>query len=826
MKKILIVGGVAGGATAAARARRLSDEDQIIIFEKDEHISFANCGLPYYIGGVIANRERLLVETPETFRKNHNIDVRTFSEVIVIDVKKKKVTVREVKTGHTYEESYDKLILSMGTVPIWLTIPGVETAHNVFSLRNLNDTDKISNFINQEKVKSALVIGGSFIGIELAENLVERGINVTIVDLADQVLPPLDFEMAKMAQSELEANGVQVYLQDTVEEIKNNGKTALLKSGLVVETDLIIMAVGVRPESHLAISGGLKVEPKGHILTNDFLQTIDAATDKVIPDVYAVGDAIEVKDFIDGTPTAIPLAWPANRQARLVADHINGLDVKYDGSLGTSIVKVFGLAIASTGNNQKTLENKEVEYRAVMVTRSNHAGYYPGASDIVIKLLFSPKTGNILGAQVIGKEGVDKRIDVIATAIKGNLTIFDLPDIQLAYAPPFGSAKDPINIAGYVGSNMMQKEFGVINQKQLEDFRKNKSLIIDCRTPLEYSIGHIEGAVNIPYVGIRDNLDKLPKDKDIPILVYCNVGQTAYLFIRVLVNHNYTNVHNLLGGYKVYKTLHQVNHQEELHNPENRVISAKEPSTSTNYREEDVKVFIDACGLQCPGPIMQTYRAIEKLKEGEIVKVVATDSGYFSDVEKWCATTGNTLLKKEATKEGYTAIIRKGSIQDSPKTVENENTTIVLFSGDMDKAMASMIIAQGSRSMGKNVTIFCTFWGLNLLRKDRKVKVKKSFIERMFGAMMPRGPKKMPISKMNFGGMGARMMKSVMKKKNVDSLPDLIAQAKAAGVKFIACTMSMDVMGIHKEELIDGIEYAGVATYLAESEKAGVTLFI
>ncbi|MDD2209148.1 MAG: CoA-disulfide reductase [Bacilli bacterium] len=825
MKKIVIVGGVAGGATAATRARRLSEEDQIIIFEKDEYISFANCGLPYYIGNVISNRERLLVETPETFRNNQNIDVRIFSEVIAIDTKKKKVTVQEVKTGRTYEETFDKLLLAPGATPIWLPIPGIEQAHNVFSLRNLNDTDKIDNFINHEKVESAVVIGGSFIGIELAENLLSRGIKVTIIDLASQILPPLDFEMAKIAQNEFETNGVKIYLQDTIAEIKDNGQIVVLKSGMILKTDLIIMAAGIRPESKLALSGGIKTGEKGHILTNDHLQVMDAKSGEVIPDVYAVGDAIEVKDYIDGTPIAVPLAWPASRQARLVADHMNGWDVKYNGSLGTSIVKVFSLTVASTGNNEKTLQRKKVDYRSTMVTRSNHAGYYPGANDIVIKLLFSPEKGKILGAQVIGKEGVDKRIDVIATAIKGGLTIFDLPDIQLAYAPPYGSSKDPVNIAGYVASNMMQKEFGVVNQNELETFMKNKGILIDARTPLEFSLGHIEGAINIPFSGIRQNLDKLPQEKDAPLLVYCNVGQTAYLLIKVLVNHGYTNVSNLLGGYKIYKILHQNTRPEELRNPEHRLI---EPASNThdNNHDEEIKVVIDACGLQCPGPIMQTYKAVEKLKEGEIVKVIATDSGYFNDVEKWCLTTGNTLLKKEATKEGYVAIIQKGSAQATPKTVENQNTTIVLFSGDMDKAMASMIIAQGSRSMGKNVTIFCTFWGLNLLRKEQKVKVKKSLIEKMFGAMMPRGPKKMPISKMNFGGMGAKMMKSVMKKKNVDSLPDLIAQAKAAGVKFIACTMSMDVMGIRKEELIDGIEYAGVATYLADSEKAGITLFI
>ncbi|MFA5481034.1 MAG: CoA-disulfide reductase [Bacilli bacterium] len=825
MKKIVIVGGVAGGATAAARLRRLNEKDKIIIFEKDEHISFANCGLPYYIGGIIANRERLLAETPESFKENYNIDVRIFSEVIAIDTHTKHVTVKEVKTGRTYDESYDKLLLSPGASPIWLPIPGIEKAENVFSLRNLADTDRIYGFVNQKGVQSAVIIGGGFIGIELAENLVERKIKVTVIDLADQILPPLDFEMAKIAQNEVETNGVKVYVSDSIAEIKDAGKTLVLKSGIVLNADLIIMAVGVKPESRLAIAGGLKVGPKGHIITNEQLQTIDAKTGEIVADVYAAGDVIQVNDLIDGSPTAVPLAWLANRQGRLVADHMNGLNISFKGSLGTSIVKVFSLTAATTGNNQKTLERKNIPFKSVVVTRSNHAGYYPGASDIIIKLLFNPENGKILGAQAIGQEGTDKRIDVIATAIKGNLTIFDLPDLELAYAPPFGSSKDPVNIAGYVGSNLMQKEFGVVSQQELEEFRKKKAVIVDARTPLEFSLGHIPGAVNIPFYGIRKHLDKLPPDKEGPIVVYCNVGHTAYLLIKVLANNGYKNLFNLLGGYKIYKSLHQKNHEEELRNPEHRIVE-EENTFNANYAKEDVKIYIDACGLQCPGPIMQTYKAVETLKEGEIVEIRATDRGYFSDVERWCQATGNTLLKNEQKDGVFIAVIRKGSVKKTQTLTENENTTIVLFSGEMDKAMAAMIIGQGSRSLGKNVTIFCTFWGLNLLRKDRKVKVKKSFIEKMFGAMMPRGPKKMPISKMNFGGMGAAMMKSVMKKKNVDSLETLIAQAKAAGVKFIACTMSMDVMGIHKEELIDGIEYAGVATYLAESEKAGVTLFI
>ena len=819
---IIIVGGVAGGATAATRLRRLSEEDHIVMFERDEHISFANCGLPYYIGGVIEQRDSLIVETKENLSAKFNLDIRNFSEVIRIDKSAKTVTVREVKTGREYQEHFDKLILSPGANPIVPPTPGIKSSR-VFTLRNIPDTDKIKNYITTTKPQSAVIIGGGFIGVEMAENLVELGIETTIIDLANQILAPLDFDMAKLAENEMRRHGVNFFLEDVVETFEDDGKTLKLKSGKVLSTDLVILAIGVKPESKLAVEGGLKVGPRGHIVTSKTLQTYDAVTGDLVTDIYAVGDAIEVYDLIDDSKTAIALAWPANRQARLVADHIHGMDVSYDGSLGTSVAKVFDLVMAATGNNTKILDRKKIAYKSIIVSRHNHAGYYPGASDIMIKLIFDATTGRIYGAQAVGEEGTEKRIDVIATAMKGNLKVMDLPHLELSYAPPFGSAKDPVNIAGYAASNLIKGDYDVVSVFEVKKLIDTHAMIIDARTALEFNIHHLPTAINLPYATIRQKPAILPTDKDTPLYVYCNTGWTSYNAIMTLRHLGYTHVYNISGGIKLYK---------EVYEP---VTASKKKASLKPQLSADagtIKIKVNAQGLQCPGPIMKTYQAVDSLLEGEQVQVEASDPGFASDVEKWAASTGNTLISNVFEKGVYRAVVQKGSTATSDvasaqaPTVSAPNTTLVLFSGDMDKAMASMIIAQGARAMGKNVTIFCTFWGLSLLRKTTHVKVKKTFIEKMFGWMLPKGPDQFTISKMNMLGMGTAMMKGIMKKKNVDSLATLMNEALAAGVNIMACTMSMDVMGIKKEELIDGISYGGVASYLAESDKAGVTLFI
>ena len=551
MKKILIVGGVAGGATAAARLRRLSEKDKIILFERNEYISFANCGLPYYIGDVIEDRSDLLVQTVEDMSIRYNLDIRNFSEVIDIDINKKQVTVKKVKSGETYIENYDKLILSPGAKPIIPQIKGLSEANNIFTLRNIADTDKIKSFVDNEKPKNAVIIGGGFIGIEMAENLSLRGMKVSIIDLSNQVMAPLDFEQAQIVHEELIKNGVNLLLEDAVIEIKDNGKTLILNSGLQIQTDIIILAIGVTPENKLALQSGLKTGSRGHIITTKELQTLDEEG-KVVEDIYAIGDVIEVFDYIDDSKTAIALAWPANRQGRLVADHINGLDISYKGSLGTSVAQVFNLTVASTGNNEKTLIRKNIEYKAIHVHRGNHAGYYPNSKNIAIKLLFSPIDGKILGAQAVGGEVTEKRIDVIATAIKGDLTVSDLSDLELSYAPPYSSAKDPVNIAGYVADNVYQGVYDVVHWNKIEDLLKNDGLLIDVRTIDEYKKGHINGAINLPVDEIRERLNEIKVAKDHPIYVNCQVGLRAHIAIRILQGNGYTNVYNLSGGYKTY----------------------------------------------------------------------------------------------------------------------------------------------------------------------------------------------------------------------------------------------------------------------------------
>ncbi|HHU81314.1 MAG TPA: CoA-disulfide reductase [Acholeplasmataceae bacterium] len=551
MKKILVIGGVAGGATAAARLRRLSEEDEIILFERNEHISFANCGLPYYIGDVIEKRSDLLVQSVEGMSKRFNIDIRNFSEVLDIDKENKKVTVKNLKTGENYIESYDKLILSPGAKPIVPPITGLSEANNVFTLRNIPDADKIKSYISDNNVKDAVIIGGGFIGIEMAENLTLKGIKVTIVDLANQVMAPLDFEMAQIVHEELESNGVSLLLEDSVDSIQDNGKTLVLKSGRVIDTDLIILAIGVTPENKLAVEAGLKIGPRGHILTTKELQTLNE-NGEVVEDIYAIGDAIEVFDYIDDSKTAIALAWPANRQGRLVADHINGMNVSYKGSLGTSVAQVFDLTVASTGNNEKILSRKGRPYKAVHVHRGNHAGYYPNAKDIAIKLLFDPENGKILGAQAVGGSGTEKRIDVIATAIKGNLTISDLPDLELSYAPPYSSAKDPVNIVGYVADNVYRGVYDVVHWNQIDNIMKSGGLLIDVSSKKEFARGHIDGSINIPVDEIRNRLNEITVEKDYPIYVNCQSGVRSYIAIRILQGNGYTNVSNVSGGYITY----------------------------------------------------------------------------------------------------------------------------------------------------------------------------------------------------------------------------------------------------------------------------------
>ncbi|MCM8711076.1 CoA-disulfide reductase [Clostridium sp. SYSU_GA19001] len=825
-KKVVIVGGVAGGASAAARLRRLDENVEIIMFERDEYISFANCGLPYYIGETIKDRSKLLVQTPEAMKSRFNIDVRVNSEVVKIDTDKKTVQVNSKEKG-TYEESYDYLILSPGAKALRPNIEGINN-EKIFTLRNIPDTDKIKEYVDRNDTKSAVVIGGGYVGVEMAENLIERGLEVTLVEAAPHILTPFDSDMAVLAEKELVDHGTELILGDGVKSFRDDsGKVEVtLNSGRKILTDMVILSIGVVPDTAFIKEAGIKVGPKGHVIVNEKMQTS-------AKDVYAVGDAVEVVDFITKQKTAIPLAGPANKQGRIAADNIAGLNSTYKGTQGTAVIKVFDLTAASTGNNERNLKRLNIPYKVIFVHPNSHASYYPGATQMTIKLIFNDE-GKILGAQAIGYDGVEKRIDVIATVIRLGGTVYDLTELELCYAPPFSSAKDPVNMAGYVAQNVLEGKMHPANFDELENLNKNNTILLDVRTEMEYNNGHIDGAVNIPVDELRNRLGELDKNKE--ILEYCQVGLRGYIADRILTQNGF-KVKNLTGGYKSYSALNfkpvKIDKKNNGDKGGNLVIDTE---TQTVKKDEWQKgAFdrsLDACGLCCPGPLMQVKMCVDDLKEGEILKVTASDPGFYEDIKAWCKRTNNELLDIEKKGGTITAFIKKNSLKaininnQAIETAVKDNKTIVVFSGDLDKAIASFIIANGAASMGKKVTMFFTFWGLNILRKHEKVSVEKGFMDKMFGLMMPRGSKKLKLSKMNMMGMGGMMIRKVMKDKNVSSLEELIQAAIDNGIEIVACQMSMDVMGLKKEELIDGVKIGGVGYYLGEAEESNINLFI
>jgi NADPH-dependent 2,4-dienoyl-CoA reductase/sulfur reductase-like enzyme/peroxiredoxin family protein/TusA-related sulfurtransferase/rhodanese-related sulfurtransferase len=832
-KKVLIVGGVAGGASAAARLRRLDETAEIIMFERDEYISFANCGLPYYIGESIKDRSKLLVQTPEAMKVRFNIDVRNNSEVIKVDTVNKNVTVKS-KTKGVYVESFDYLILSPGAKALRPNIPGINSG-KIFTLRNIPDTDAIKAYVDKQSVNSAVVIGGGFVGVEMAENLRERGLEVTLVEAAPHILAPFDSDMVVIPEKELVENGVRLILNDGVksfQEIEDQVEVTL-NSETKLSADFIILAIGVAPDTAFLKDSGLEFGPRGHILVNEKMETNSKC-------IYAVGDAVEVVDYVTKLKTAIPLAGPANKQGRIAADNVAGLNTTFKGSQGTSIIKVFGLTAASTGANERTLQRANIPYKVIHIHPVSHASYYPGAVPMSLKLIFNDQ-GNILGAQGIGYDGVDKRIDVIATVIRLGGTIVDLTELELSYAPPFSSAKDPVNMAGFVAQNILEGRTNVATWAEVENMNPDDYILVDVRSEEEFKNGHIEGAINIPVDNLRERLNELDQSK--MIVEYCQVGLRGYVADRILSQRGF-KVLNVTGGYKSATalkfdpaTMDRNNYsQSDIHNgnsisnhgmidPDTQVIKV-EAAQIGGYDKE-----LDACGLCCPGPLMQVKASLSDLTDGQILKVRASDPGFYEDIKAWCKRTNNELMDVNKSGGNITAYIKKNTnkepVNQNISTMQiKDNKTMVVFSGDLDRAIASFIIANGAASMGKKVTMFFTFWGLNILRKPEKVKVKKGMMDHMFGMMMPRGSKKLKLSNMNMLGMGGKMIRKVMKNKNVSSLEELIQSAIESGIEIVACQMSMDVMGLKKEELIDGVKIGGVGYYLGEAEDSNVNLFI
>ena len=633
---MIIVGGVAGGATAAAKLRRISEDVEIILIERGEYISFANCGLPYYIGETIKDRSKLLVQTVEGMSDRFNIDIRNLSEVTSINPENKSITIKNLRTNEEYNETYDKLLLSPGARPIVPPIPGLKENETLFTLRNIPDTDKIKNYVDHQKPKKAVVVGGGFIGIEMAENLVDRGIEVTIVEMSSQVMAPIDYEMASILHAHLKEKGVHLILENGVQSFADQGEKVILSDGTEIPTDMTILSIGVRPENELAKTAGLELGERGGIIVNEYLQTSNE-------NIYAVGDAIEVVDYMNGNKAMIPLAGPANRQGRIAANNMIGKKEKYQGTLGTSIAKVFDLTVASTGNNEKTLKRFGVPYEVLHIHPSSHAGYYPGASQISLKLIFDKNTGKIFGAQAIAGDGADKRIDVIATAIKGGLTVEDLTNLELSYAPPFSSAKDPVNMAGYVATNIMDGELEHIQWHEVDQIVADGGLLIDVREPVEREFGFIEGSINISLNDLRTRLEELPRDQT--IYVSCQVGLRGYLAARILKNNGY-QVKNVDGGWRTYSSVFGSNLEVQVETTTNDL---GETVVEDHHVVNDVKVdsVIDVSGLTCPMPIVKLKKGIDSLESEQVLELHATDKGTLNDLPAWSKNAGHTILKTE-----------------------------------------------------------------------------------------------------------------------------------------------------------------------------------
>jgi len=822
MSKVVIIGGVAGGASCAARLRRLDEKAEIVLLERGEYISYANCGLPYHVGDVIKQRKSLLLQTPEAMRSKFNVDVRVQNEVLSIDREKKTVAVKRIETGETYNESYDTLVISTGSAPLRPPIPGIDSSR-IQTLWTVPDTDRIRAIITDQGVKSAAVIGGGFIGLEMAENLKHAGLEVSVIEMLDQVMAPLDFEMAQLLHETIELNGVSLILGDGVDSFRDTGDgvNITLKSGKVVSTELVILSIGVRPNGQLAKEAGLTMNKRGGVVVDDHLKTSD-------PSIYAVGDVIEVEDFISKERTMVPLAGPANKQGRIAADNIAGGNDTYKGTQGTSVAKVFDLTAASTGENEKTLIKRGLEkgrdYESLIITQNSHASYYPGAVPLTMKMLFSVDGKKIFGAQIVGRDGVDKRIDTIAASIRLGASITDLKELEFAYAPPYSSAKDPVNMAGFVAENILGKLVKFAPWDAVETHKD--AVLLDIREGPELLAFTLPRSTHISQGQLRERLNELDKDQE--IIIFCAIGVRSYNAARVLMQHGFSNVLVYPAGTRFYQSTH---FEEEDHMPYTKNTPVSDSGHSDTGNVPVTAMRIDCSGMQCPGPIMKVFETMKEMKDGDVMEVSASDPGFARDIVAWTRRTGNTLLSNERRGNDYVALVKKGTgsgaVSAAPAAQPTgDGKTIIVFSGDLDKVLASFIIANGAAAMGRPVTMFFTFWGLNVLRKGQKQKVSKTFMESMFGAMMPRGTGKLKLSKMNMGGMGTAMMKKIMKDKNVDSLETLIKKAMSAGVKVVACTMSMDVMGIKEEELIPGVELGGVGAYLGDAEESNVNLFI
>ncbi len=854
--KTVIIGGVAAGAGAAARLRRLDEQREIILIERGKSISYANCGLPYHLGGVIAERERLLVIQPEKFAARFRVDVRTEHEVLDIDRKQKLLKIRSAE-GTEYTESYEKLLLATGSVPVDDgTFSGKENPR-VLHLWTLADMDRVMERL-KEGAKRAIIVGAGFVGLETAENLKARGLEVTILQRGNHVLPTLDPEMASGLTEELLHTGIHIRFGCKVRRYQDLGNSVRVElenpEGECLEADLVIVSTGVRPNSDLAKKAGLACGERGHVSVDEHLRTSD-------PDIYAAGDVVEITDSLSGEKTAVPLAGPANRQGRIAADNLAGItDSVYRRSLGTSTLKAGRLTAASVGVTETRLKAMGRPFRKIYLHPSSNASYYPGAARLDIKLIFE-EDGSILGAQIVGMKGADKRIDAIAQAMRNGLKAPQLGELELAYAPPYNSAKDPVNFAGFIAENVLTGRSDVV----YPDSIPGDALILDVREPEENALGTLPGAINIPLEQLRDRLGEL--DPARLTVTFCQVGLRGYLAERILKQHGFRAA-NLSGGWITWKMFHpeksipsqpsQPSQAQSSPALSGNSVEAPEPhgggkegSARGNSVSRAEAITLDVRSLPCPGPVVKLKAAMNGSAPGTAVHVLASPS-FEGDLIQW-AESGNFELRNLLRKEEWIeADVLKPLSGDSSSgngsgiphgkpggegcsgeicrmpggKAPAQSAAIVLFSNDFDKAMAAMILANAFAAAGMKVGVFFTFWGLSVLRKNPERALRKTLTERLFGFMLPCGAEKLALSKMNMMGFGTQMMKGVMKQKKVMSLPELIRSAREAGVRFIACEMAMDVMGISREELIEVDEVAGAATFAALAGKNGPTLFI
>jgi len=834
---IVIIGGVAGGASAAARARRHCENARITLIERGPDVSFANCGLPYYIGGEITERSRLAVQTPESLKGMLNVDVMTHTEVTAIERDSRHIRLRDVKTGETRAMPYDKLVLAPGAAPVRPPLPGIDDPR-ILTLRNLQDMDAISSAA--EGARRVTVVGAGFIGLEMAEQLRHRGKEVTVVELMEQVLPQMDPEMTRPIADELRQHGVEVILGDGIASFEGSERAiaARLKSGNEVAGELVVLSIGVRPESGLAKDAGLELGERGHIVVNEWQQTSD-------PVIYAAGDAVETADAVMGGRTAVPLGGPANRQGRIAADHIfQGAEATpYPGSLGTAIVRVFDIAAAVTGWTGKRLKQAGIEYGTTTVTAFNHAGYYPGATPVTVKVIWEKESGRLIGAQAFGADGVDKRIDVLATAVRARMNVEELAHLELAYAPPFGAARDVVNMAGFSAENIRRGFYEPVYEKPGD----GEAQLVDVRPTQLFEVKPMAGARNIPLPELRSRLGELDRDK--PVITTCALGKMSYFAARVLEDHGF-EAKTLVGGATIHAEAGGSSNGgsdragtgsgHRGNNGEHGAAAAPRPASEPAGGEHGgpggsgiEPARLDATGLACPGPIMRVKQAAGELQPGQELVIRASDSGFASDLPAFCRANGLEFLGAEKEKGITVGHLRRPAQEAQPAAREQaglpagNGATLVVFSGELDKAMASLVIANGAVAMGGPVTVFFTFWGLNVLRREQPPAIAdKSLMDKLFGWMMPRGVHRLPLSKMHYMGAGTRMLKHRMASKDLPSLPGLLEDARKAGVRLVACSMSMEAMGIRREELLDDVEVGGVAEFLGAANETRANFFI